>query len=115
MLEREVWLSALAVAGVDVCQRLLTALEDRSGEQYRTMRKGKALFQAELLLFQVAVDVCTLVKAGSQASPPAVYWVSPPSAVLPIKAINRLLAFEAGHRHLSLSACVHFFIEVRTI
>lgn len=115
MLEREAWLSELAVAGLDTCQRLLVALEDRSGEQYRTMRKGKDVFQAELLLLEVAVDVCALVKTGNQASPPAVYWVSPPSAVLPIKAVNRFLAFEAGQRHLSLSACVHFFIEVRAI
>lgn len=112
MLERETWQSALTVAGLDSSQRLLAALEDRSGEQYRTLRKGKDLFQAKLLLFQVAVDVFTLVKVSDQASQSVVYWVSPPSTLLPIKALNRFLSFESRQRHIDITAYIHFFITV---
>ena len=112
VLERETWQSGLTVAGLDSSQRLLAALEDRSGEQYRTLRKGKDMFQAELLLFQVAVDAFTLVKVSDQTSQSAVYWVSPPSTMLPIKALNRFLSFESRQRHVDITAYIHFFVTV---
>lgn len=110
MLERETWQSGLTIVGLESSQRLLAALEDRSGGQYRTLRKGKDGFQAELLLFQVAIDAFTLVKVSASQS--SLYWVSRPSTILPIKALNRFLSFESRQRHIDITAYIHFFITV---
>ena len=110
-MERHTWRAAVAVIGLERWRRLRSALEEHSGQVYRTVRKGKWT-EAQILLLQVTVAAFAVVRVGGEGSESHVFWIASHTEDLPVKALNRLLGFECTCRHLCPSFSTHFFLTV---